>query len=432
MQVLQTTINHSKPILNLTIVNFKSPDSLNESWGFRDIQISFLLCHPSCQTCEGPASSECLTCTSGYGYTNGTCDSNCPNGTYLNNISTFCETCDGACQTCSGSSNNCSSCQSNYLSQGTCVDLCPNNTFLSFNGFTDSWECRSCDPSCLDCQGPLPSDCLSCQNGSYYDNSSNICLKCDTKCQTCSGPSDLNCISCPIGQFFFRGSCFNETPNGYYFNDSSGQLEICSDGCSKCQSGSLCSKCKKGQFLNEMGACSASCPSGFFSNKSNDVCDACGGDCLDCDTPSDCLQCKPGFFIVNMSCFKKEDIGYSIIEIENPSTFGIVFNQTVVDVFPQIQHLFSADINSYKDYFYQLSIGLSSENSSLVLITVDHHQNFTRAGHAITITVNEFAYTDDFGYILPYHITGSRQDIPLNDFILCPDNYFLNNEASGF
>ena len=133
-----------------------------------------------------------------------------------------------------------------------------------------------------------------------------------------------------------------------------------------------------------------------------------------------------------MSCFKKEDIGYSIIEIENPSTFGIVFNQTVVDVFPQIQHLFSADINSYKDYFYQLSIGLSSENSSLVLITVDHHQNFTRAGHAITITVNEFAYTDDFGYILPYHITGSRQDIPLNDFILCPDNYFLNNEASGF
>ena len=116
-----------------------------------------------------------------------------------------------------------SSCQSCY-SQGvlecygplynnayTCVyfmNLCNNKCFCNNGYYWDGTTCSQCYTSCLNCNGPLESNCLlksnsqTCNAG--YFNLSDTCggitynsfFSCDSSCLTCSGPSSTNCLSC--------------------------------------------------------------------------------------------------------------------------------------------------------------------------------------------------------------------------------------------
>jgi hypothetical protein len=49
---------HSSASVSLTI----EASAVKFAWGVKDIMIEELQCHTSCQTCKGPAETDCLSC----------------------------------------------------------------------------------------------------------------------------------------------------------------------------------------------------------------------------------------------------------------------------------------------------------------------------------------------------------------------------------
>lgn len=80
-----------------------------------------LRCHPSCEKCSGPGSSNCLSCPSGR-YLNGTtCVDDCGNGFFSNPGMRRCDKCNENCNKCS-SNGTCQSCQQNFHNlNGKCI-----------------------------------------------------------------------------------------------------------------------------------------------------------------------------------------------------------------------------------------------------------------------------------------------------------------------
>lgn len=82
---------------------------------------------------------------------NYTCLTSCPDGWFALTTG-VCRLCDSTCKTCSVTSTNCASCNGNYiLSSGTCINSCPDYTYLN----TISLTCESCFDGCTKCSGPL-------------------------------------------------------------------------------------------------------------------------------------------------------------------------------------------------------------------------------------------------------------------------------------
>ncbi|EAS06674.2 zinc finger lsd1 subclass family protein (macronuclear) [Tetrahymena thermophila SB210] len=187
-------------------------------------------CDPSCTTCAGPSSTDCLSCSGDLFLFQNQCIQNCPDQYYNNVQNNQCMPCDPTCYTCNGSaSNNCLSCsQKTFLDPNSnkCVSQCSLNYYPDEN----SNQCRPCYTTCQECNGPSESDCLTCKQGlvfqdnqcikkckdSYYENLNHICQKCDSSCQTCTGPSESECTSCPSNLLFFKNYCLSECPIGYY------------------------------------------------------------------------------------------------------------------------------------------------------------------------------------------------------------------------
>ena len=118
-------------------------------------------CHPSCLTCNGASSSQCLTCPINTNLISGTCLFACAAGTYQTNTNQ-CLPCDLSCATCNGPANTqCLTCRSNgILVNGTCRVSCAAGTYLSSNN-----QCLPCDSSCAACSGPGNAVCTSCFGG---------------------------------------------------------------------------------------------------------------------------------------------------------------------------------------------------------------------------------------------------------------------------
>lgn len=52
----------------------------------------------------------------------------------------------------------------------------------------------TCDSTCATCNGPNPTNCLTCWNGSYLNGGS--CQSCNTGCATCVNGGASGCSSC--------------------------------------------------------------------------------------------------------------------------------------------------------------------------------------------------------------------------------------------
>ena len=89
-------------------------------------------CHPSCLTCSGASSSQCLTCPINTNLSNGACLSTCGAGTYLSSIYQ-CLLCDSSCATCSGPGNAlCTSCSTGTtLQNGVCRSNSNSSSIIS-------------------------------------------------------------------------------------------------------------------------------------------------------------------------------------------------------------------------------------------------------------------------------------------------------------
>ena len=83
--------------------------------------------------------------------------------------------------------------------------------------FCPAFRCRKCHPSCKECFGEHPYQCLECQRGmifrsnrlcswtcppgAYYkDIKEQICKPCHPACTQCYGPSSRECQRC-VGKF---------------------------------------------------------------------------------------------------------------------------------------------------------------------------------------------------------------------------------------
>jgi hypothetical protein len=90
------------------------------------------LCYPSCESCYGPSKKNCLFCTKGFKYSQEImeCVSDCPDGTYFNDLLNICSLCDTKnCINCIKEPAMCIKCGDNFaLDTATfaCKQCCRN------------------------------------------------------------------------------------------------------------------------------------------------------------------------------------------------------------------------------------------------------------------------------------------------------------------
>ena len=191
-----------------------------------------------CQTCEG-SQSTCLTCQSVdrvplvFLPEESTCLATCPQG-YRQTETRECEKCQFPCTACSESVDKCDSCDltsADYVldvENGICFTDCPPGTYKE----EVTLSCLPCVNNCLTCLGPEV--CTSCDSGTYFLDDQCLaecplfaitveerqeCELCDEPCYTCEGTTD-NCISCLTGYFLYGNECVSECPRNYEVDDN--------------------------------------------------------------------------------------------------------------------------------------------------------------------------------------------------------------------
>ncbi|KAL4454931.1 hypothetical protein ABPG74_006313 [Tetrahymena malaccensis] len=187
----------------------------------------------SCVPCSDPNCSMCnytLICTQcNQGYVlnpQQMCSSTCPIGYY--NQNQICEQCQTNCTSCL-SLNSCITCEQNYdLINGQCYLKCSKQQYRD----EQTLKCMQCDSSCLSCNGPQITNCLSCSpkltlnslgkcqicdEGEFYERNEQediqngtidylSCKKCDSSCQQCDGSTKYDCIICVSGLNYDKNS----------------------------------------------------------------------------------------------------------------------------------------------------------------------------------------------------------------------------------
>jgi len=270
-------------------------------------------CFPTCNTCNGGTSSNCLTCFSGYTLYNGVCIQNCNSTSYYSINLSSCLPCNSAfsnCTTCS--SIGCTVCNVGFnVSAGACQQVCPNGTYLQ------NQQCISCSSYCISCSNS--SSCNQCTNsslilmdGQCYTScptqtylSNGICLPCTQTCSICSTSS--NCSSCITPYYLSNNSCIAGCPNGTY--GSNYICLNCSLNCLLCTDANSCTSCATDYYLLN-GTCRSSCPSGYYLDTSSNRCIQCSLPCLICSTRTSCSSCQSPYQLSGTTCISNCSIGY--------------------------------------------------------------------------------------------------------------------------
>jgi len=73
--------------------------------------------------------------------------------------------------------------------------------------YNGAFGCTDCDPSCYSCFGADPTQCYACKDGYYFDGTT--CLACDSSCSRCTGPQSTQCIECASGYLLFDDICIS-------------------------------------------------------------------------------------------------------------------------------------------------------------------------------------------------------------------------------
>lgn len=300
-----------------------------------------------CAKCDGLTANDCTTCkTTGsllYYYSH-QCLALCPDGYYQNSSdNNICTSCDSTCATCNGfTPSDCLTCKTSgsylyYYSQ-QCLTACPSKYHQDA---TDSNKCRACHGNCLNCDGFTSSNCVSCDQSttlkyldggeclslcpthSYQDAAdSNHCRTCDSTCLDCNGFGATDCLNCTSpssNEYFLGNTCLLSCPVDGYYSDSNKNCQDCDAKCKRCQDNSThCLECKTPgslqYFLNF--DCLAECPEGFYPDAQK-KCYPCDGNCLNCTGPSatECVSCKQtasNKYYLNHECLPSCPGGYSI------------------------------------------------------------------------------------------------------------------------
>lgn len=260
-------------------------------------------CDISCQLCSGPTASQCTVCDSAYQMqiqNSNTCYKACPVGYFV-----------------LGTTNQ-------------CVVSCPNYYYQS-----STTACTSCFTSCLTCNGPNSTQCVTCPSGYtltvtntclvsctpglYPDAASNTCKACDTSCATCNGGASSNCQSCTGTAKLYKTTCYGTCPAKTFISGSlcldcyincltcSGASET---NCLTCDSSSPNLEPATGKcYLNcpkyrntSLNTCVEVCPTNNYLQVTD--CRPCHASCLTCAGPdaTACASCIQGQFLSVGTC----------------------------------------------------------------------------------------------------------------------------------
>lgn len=170
-------------------------------------------CHDSCKTCSGPSDTECETCEDGYYNISGKCATVAVQRH---------EKCSYCLKPPEDDNQNCLSCKDNLLLQkdkGNCVEEC-NNGYFQNETF-----CEKCEEPCEACYNST--QCITCINGFYFNDTDNLCYQCHSKCEICKwGKENDNehCIKCMPNKFLINetemgGNCVDKCPEGTFAKD---------------------------------------------------------------------------------------------------------------------------------------------------------------------------------------------------------------------
>jgi hypothetical protein len=276
-------------------------------------------CHYSCRTCFGTSNNQCISCKGIAFMHDKTCI--CPERYYMTPDG-LCTPCPSDCFTCN-SLGQCTNCKTSEarIDGGRCI--CSN----PFDSLSQDGICQRaplCDPSCLRCRGPTPTDCTACAEGipsngacscpstKYYFDERQICRPCDVTCQTCRGPTALDCLTCPTNSIFQ-----SSTPNSIFGSCTvplgkvmglSGYIYPCHASCKTCSDISPrgCLSCEPSLTLNS-GRCV--CPYGSQPSPTDPklcipISTSCHFSCLTCSgpLPTQCLTCIPSATLQSSAC----------------------------------------------------------------------------------------------------------------------------------
>ncbi|XP_022108203.1 furin-like, partial [Acanthaster planci] len=265
-------------------------------------------CAPTCLSCAGPSSTDCLSCSPPFFLMDSECVQKCDEEFYKDEESATCLPCAPLCRQCEGSATYCLTCKPHALLNAedhTCQRACATNEYL------DVSTCRRCSNVCYTCSGGGDQDCLTCipgqvlkertcveewvcTNGYYVDwdlhGGDKECLKCHVSCQNCNGQSSSDCTECREGHILQDGACVANCLDGFYKDDYDNCL-ACSHGCDQCTGEDQCVQCHS-EFSLVDGQCKTGCSEGSYEHE---------GKCLDChflcetcmgSGPEACTSCK--------------------------------------------------------------------------------------------------------------------------------------------
>lgn len=235
----------------------------------------------------------------------------------------MCQRCNDSCQTCEFDSLLgfvvCISCQPSYYldsrNEFKCTSSCIENQYPD----TDSRTCKNCSVECVQCTGPLPTDCQQCNDTYYlykplmqcittcpggYVGIGRDCLQCKSPCKTCNETQE-KCLTCVLGTFYHNNGCYQNCLNdtlgiseNMWGSIDTQKCEACNEACSVCKGPliSNCQECKPDYYLQrESNTCYSVCPQGFYNDTS--TCLSCDFKCATCkNSATECYSCKFGFF----------------------------------------------------------------------------------------------------------------------------------------
>lgn len=322
--ILPTSCTSCTPPLHLYMANQTCMDcDTNLGVYYSGVSNQCLDCSLTCADCSGDPTN-CILCNLGTyllstGPSTSTCDLCTMDYYYISGSD--CLPCSPNCKKCSGTATTCTACEPGlflYAGNQTCT-LCNEDGF-----FQSGSDCLGCHSSCKTCYGPLEGNCITCnpvnptspyflasntscipcQGDKFYLQSDNInCDHCHTSCLACNGPLPTQCLSCNIGYFLnvTDNACTLCNTDGYYKDSSTSTCRKCDLSCRTCNGSSFadCTSCYTGNYLKDNSTCTDCVIYGYFI-QDNFYCSKCASTCVTCygTQPNNCLSCTNGLYLI--------------------------------------------------------------------------------------------------------------------------------------
>lgn len=318
-------------------------------------------CQQGCALCSNLTG--CDVCEVGYSRVNGSCAptncqaateavcTTCNTGYYLNRNNT-CSSCPLSCVSCSGPLG-CFGCNPGWtFDKGRCLlahcaepngsvcARCDNASYLTFEK-----HCVQCPEGCVSCNA---TQCIACspgwdlKNGSchadncikvvgikceeckpgYYVSAADECMRCPALCTACNGTACTMCVAVAelsAGKCILphcntaSGSLCTACDSGYYIN-AAGLCSACTANCQQCSSSTSCDICVAKYYAvgtlcmplhctRLMGGSCAECMAGFYLDLATNTCNLCQATCTTCaNEATSCTSCSAPYTLVGSTC----------------------------------------------------------------------------------------------------------------------------------